>query len=89
MEQIVDRIKPDVIIADNFIYTPSLMNCGIPWVWSISSNPLYIDYAIEDERIPPMASGLCSNLGIWYFWLLILKFPDIVNHKKAINFKSY
>jgi UDP:flavonoid glycosyltransferase YjiC (YdhE family) len=58
MKEIVDRVKPDVILIDGFIYMPSLMNSGIPWVWSMSCNPLAIDYAIDDERIPPSCLGL-------------------------------
>ena len=58
MRDIVDRIKPNAILIDAFLWMPSLMDCGIPWVWTISCNPLFRDYAVEDENIPPSASGL-------------------------------
>ncbi len=57
MKEIVCRIKPDIILIDGFLWMPSLMNSGIPWVWSISCNPLVIDYAIDDKRLPPSTSG--------------------------------
>jgi hypothetical protein len=57
MKEIVCRIKPDIILIDGFLWMPSLMNSGIPWVWSISCNPLFIDKAMDDKRLPPSASG--------------------------------
>ncbi|HEY6438178.1 MAG TPA: hypothetical protein VIY47_16420 [Ignavibacteriaceae bacterium] len=57
MKEIVCRIKPDIILIDGFLWMPSLMNSGIPWVWSISCNPLCIDHAMEDKRLPPATSG--------------------------------
>jgi len=57
MKEIVCRIKPDIILIDGFVGMPSLMNSGIPWVWSISCNPLFIDSAIDDKRLPPSFSG--------------------------------
>ncbi len=57
MKEIVCRIKPDIILIDSFFCMPSLINSGIPWVWSISCNPLVIDGAIDDKRLPPSASG--------------------------------
>jgi len=58
MKEIVNRVKPDVIVYDGLNWIPSLMNSGIPWVWSISANPLLIDYALEDDRLPPSALGI-------------------------------
>ena len=57
MKEIVCRIKPDIILIDGILWMPSLMNSGIPWVWSISCNPLVIDQAIDDKRLPPTNSG--------------------------------
>jgi hypothetical protein len=57
LKEIVCRIKPDIILIDGFRWMPSLMNSGIPWVWSISCNPLVIDHAIDDKRLPPSTSG--------------------------------
>jgi len=57
IKKIIDRIKPDVIIVDGFVWLPSLMSSGIPWVWSISTNPLCMDYSMDDERLPPSLLG--------------------------------
>jgi hypothetical protein len=57
MKEIVCRIKPDIILIDSILWIPSLMNSGIPWVWSISCNPLFIDNAMDDKRLPPSNSG--------------------------------
>jgi hypothetical protein len=57
MKEIVCRIKPDIILIDGSFWMPSLMNTGIPWVWSISCNPLFIDNAMDDKRLPPSNSG--------------------------------
>ncbi len=57
MKKVVNRIKPDIILIDGFVWMPSVMNSGIPWVWSISCNPLFIDHGIDDEKVPPSASG--------------------------------
>jgi len=54
MENILKRIKPDIIIIDNYIGFPSVIGCGIPWVLSCSFNPLMF---IDDERTPPPCSG--------------------------------
>ncbi len=57
MRKIINRIKPDIIIIDGYVWMPSVMNSGIPWVWSISCNPLCMDYGIDDETLPPSLSG--------------------------------
>jgi hypothetical protein len=57
MKEIVCRIKPDIILIDGFLWMPSLMNSGIPWVYIISGNPLLIDYTKDDKRLPPSTSG--------------------------------
>ena len=57
IKEIVDRVKPDIIVIDGFVWMPSLMNSGIPWVWSVSTNLLSIDHAIDYEDIPPGGLG--------------------------------
>jgi hypothetical protein len=66
MKEIVERVEPDIILIDGFIWMPSLMNSGIPWVWSVSCNPLFIDHAMDDDRIPPSASGLIKKKHKYY-----------------------
>ncbi|HEY6437456.1 MAG TPA: hypothetical protein VIY47_12770 [Ignavibacteriaceae bacterium] len=57
MRKIINRVKPDIIVIDGFVWMPSVMNSDIPWVWSFSTNPLCMDYGIDDERLPPSFSG--------------------------------
>jgi UDP:flavonoid glycosyltransferase YjiC (YdhE family) len=60
MKAIVDRIKPDIIMISNCVGMPSLMSSDIPWVWIVSCNPLYTDYGMDDQRLPPSCLGLKS-----------------------------
>lgn len=57
-KDIIDRVKPDVIVIDNYICSPTLTNAGIPWVWLFSAQP---NDAIKDERIPPAWSGMLKE----------------------------
>ncbi|XP_054162532.1 NDP-glycosyltransferase YjiC-like [Oppia nitens] len=61
LEDIVTRIKPDVIIADQISLIPSLMCSDIPWVLVMTCNPLSFQYAIDDHKLPPTALGLPTN----------------------------
>lgn len=54
MKEIVAKHKPDVIIIDHFVGSPTLVYSGKPWVFLFSGNPLFV---IDDERTPPKASG--------------------------------
>lgn len=54
LKQIVAKHKPDVIIIDAFIGSPTLIYSEKPWVRVFSGNPLS---AIKDERTPPGCSG--------------------------------
>jgi len=65
MKAIVDRIKPDIIMIENAVRMPSLTSSDIPWVWIMTCNPLYFDYAMDDQTLPP------SRLG---FKLIYLQF---------------
>ena len=69
MKEIVDRVKPDIIVIDGFVWMPSLMNSGIPWVWSVSTNLLSIDHAIDFEQIPP---GGLGQYTIFYTCITLL-----------------
>ena len=54
-QDIIDRVKPDVIIIDNYICSPTLTNQpGVPWIWLFSAAP---HSALMDDRIPPPWSG--------------------------------
>jgi MGT family glycosyltransferase len=51
---IIERTKPDIIIEDNVITFPALLNAGVPFVRIVSCNPL----EIPGENIAPVFSGL-------------------------------
>ena len=53
-DDLIPRIKPDLIIIDQGVSLSSVEKCGIPWVLVNSCNPLNL---IEDERTPPFTSG--------------------------------
>jgi UDP:flavonoid glycosyltransferase YjiC (YdhE family) len=54
-EEIIERLKPDVIVLDQVFCIASVINSGIPWVLSCSFNPLMI---VDDDRTPPPQSGM-------------------------------
>ena len=53
-ENLVKRIRPELIIIESFVCSPVLTNCGIPWVWINFSPP---NICKNDNRIPPGWSG--------------------------------
>ena len=57
MEEIVQRVKPDVILIDHVFWFPSLMGSGIPWVLVMTCNPLAFDFAF-DTKLPPSCLGI-------------------------------
>ncbi len=66
MIKIINHIKPDIMTVNGFVWMPSVMNSYIPWVWSMSCNPLCMDYGIDDERLPPSLSGQKFE-KVWFF----------------------
>jgi MGT family glycosyltransferase len=50
---IIERARPDVIVADNVVGFPALVSAGVPFVRIVSCNPL----EIKDPRLPPAFSG--------------------------------
>ncbi len=49
-KEIIARVKPDIIVIDNYFSSPAQTNSGIPWVWLVSASPLV---CISDPRTPP------------------------------------
>ncbi|CAG2110801.1 unnamed protein product, partial [Medioppia subpectinata] len=49
-EHIIHKVKPDLIVTDNYICMPTITNAGIPWVWLFSAA---LHQALDDNRIPP------------------------------------
>jgi MGT family glycosyltransferase len=50
---IIDRVRPDVIVEDNVIAFPALNTAGVPFVRIVSCNPL----ELKGPDVPPAFSG--------------------------------
>ncbi|XP_054157532.1 NDP-glycosyltransferase YjiC-like [Oppia nitens] len=55
LEELIPKLRPDVIFIDQILIIPSVIRSGIPWIQICSLNPLF---NIDDPRTPPQASGL-------------------------------
>ncbi|CAM5616057.1 MGT family glycosyltransferase OS=Streptomyces griseomycini OX=66895 GN=FHS37_003758 PE=3 SV=1 [Streptomyces griseomycini] len=53
LKEIVDRVRPDVIVEDNVVCFPALTTAGVPFVRIVSCNPL----EMKGEGVPPPFSG--------------------------------
>jgi len=53
-EQIIARVKPDVIVIDSYICSPTLTNSNIPFVRLCSAAPLL---QLNSNKTPPAWSG--------------------------------
>ncbi|RWS10744.1 glycosyl transferase-like protein, partial [Dinothrombium tinctorium] len=56
--KIVSKVKPGVILVDNLVPYPCLIETNLPLVYVFSANPLK---AFDDERLPPATMGLPIN----------------------------
>jgi MGT family glycosyltransferase len=50
---IIDRVRPDVIVEDNVVAFPALNTAGVPFVRIVSCNPL----ELKGPGVPPTFSG--------------------------------
>ncbi|MEU6739056.1 glycosyltransferase [Streptosporangium sandarakinum] len=57
LKEIIERVRPDVIVEDNVITFPALLTAGKPFVRIVSCNPL----EVRGENVPPLFSGLPSG----------------------------
>ncbi|MEQ1874074.1 MAG: nucleotide disphospho-sugar-binding domain-containing protein [Ilumatobacteraceae bacterium] len=57
LREIVERQRPDVIIEDNVNCFPALVTAGVPFVRSVSCQPL----EMKGADIPPVFSGYASD----------------------------
>jgi MGT family glycosyltransferase len=53
LREILDRVRPDVVVEDNVSAFPALLTHGAPWVRIMSCNPL----EMKDPDLPPTFSG--------------------------------
>jgi MGT family glycosyltransferase len=51
--EIIDRVKPDIIVEDNVVAFPALNTAGVPFVRIVSCNPL----EVRGDGIAPVFSG--------------------------------
>ncbi len=51
--EIIDEVRPDVIVEDNVVSFPALPASGVPWVRIVSCNPA----EVKDPEVPPAFSG--------------------------------
>ncbi|GGL31749.1 glycosyltransferase [Planomonospora parontospora] len=54
LKEIIERVRPDVIVEDNVIAFPALVTAGKPFVRIVSCNPL----EVRGEGVAPVFSGL-------------------------------
>ena len=60
--EIIDEVRPDVIVEDNVVSFPALPASGVPWVPIVSCNPA----EIKDRDVPPAFSGYpVADRGGW------------------------
>jgi MGT family glycosyltransferase len=53
LRQILDEVRPDVVVQDNVVGFPAVLTYGGPWVRIVSCNPL----ELKDSALPPTFSG--------------------------------
>ena len=53
LREIMDEIRPDVIVEDNVPCFPAVVTAGVPWVRIVSCNPL----ELKDADLPPVFAG--------------------------------
>jgi MGT family glycosyltransferase len=66
LTEIIEEIRPDVIVEDNVVAFAALPASAIPWVRIVSCNPL----EVKDPALPPVFSGYRSDdrSGWEEFW---------------------
>lgn len=62
LKEILERVKPDVVVEDNVLCFPALMTCGAPFVRIVSCNPL----EMRGDGVAPTFSGYAQDdSGPW------------------------
>lgn len=83
VEEVIDRIKPDVILLDQLFNVPYVQNKNLPWGMIMSNNPLYSQ---SSPKYPPAFSGLSTNVEkdghLWQEYRNHLKKSDIFKERE-------
>ena len=62
LTEIIEEVRPDVIVEDNVVSFPALPASGVPWVRIVSCNPA----EVKDPDVPPTFSGYpTADHGRW------------------------
>ena len=56
LREIIDEVRPDVVVEDNVPCFPAVVTAGVPWVRIVSCNPL----ELKDPDLPPVFAGYAA-----------------------------
>jgi MGT family glycosyltransferase len=59
LQQLLARLRPDVIVLDNVVTFPAISNAGCPWVRMVSC----AETELPDAAVPPYLSGCAASDG--------------------------
>lgn len=63
LREIIEQLKPDVIITDNYTSVPAIIRSGRVWVQMVSAGPLTV---IPCKNTPPGGSGTLELYQFFY-----------------------
>jgi MGT family glycosyltransferase len=77
LREIIDELRPDLIVEDNVVSFPALPASGRPWARILSCNPT----ELKDHEVPPPFSGLplADRRGWDEYWLELRKTHDSIH----------
>ncbi|HEX2393101.1 MAG TPA: nucleotide disphospho-sugar-binding domain-containing protein [Solirubrobacterales bacterium] len=75
--EIIDELRPDLIVEDNVVTFPALPACGRRWARIVSCNPT----ELKDHEVPPPFSGLpVADRRDWdAYWLELRRTHDAIH----------
>lgn len=75
LQQLLARLKPDVIVLDNVVLFPAIVNAGCPWVRMVSC----AETELPDNAVPPYLSG-CRSTDTAARQAFVEHYQDAVAH---------
>lgn len=54
LAEIIQTVRPDVIVVDTYVTIPAVYKSGVPWVWLTSAAPLV---CLPSQNLPPHGTG--------------------------------